>query len=160
MAVKRPIFEYLADGAAKLANVDGSSTPAIYKFEPAEAYYLERMIVHIEDGGTWQVVTYGSIAALANGIEIGIYNSSDDSLVQDLLDGLPIKNNGQWARVCYDVDILAALGAGNTMGTVRWTFGKSGQPLWIPEGQYLGAVINDDLTGLTDHTFMVQGYPA
>ena len=43
---------------------------------------------------------------------------------------------------------------------VRWTFAKSGAPIRLDgaKNARLEVLLNDDLTGLVDHHFVVQGY--
>ena len=86
---------------------------------------------------------------------IQLKNSSDVVLL-DLTDGLPIKKNADFGRVCYDQKI-SNIGAGTDIIQVRWTFARAGAPLKMEDGDKLVITFNDDFTGLTDHTFMVQG---
>jgi hypothetical protein len=121
-------------------------------------YVINRMLIEIQDTGVIGVGTYGVIAGLSNGISVQVRLVSDDSVVLDLTDGKTIKTNGDWAGLCYDAVINDA-GAGN-LGyvNVRWTFGKSGSPLRIRPTEKLTVNFSDDLTGLSTHYFMVQGF--
>jgi len=144
---------------SKSAAVDGSVTPQILKLMPrgAERHLkVHRMIVSVGDVGSFDADKYGNGLVLANGIELGIYSQSDDSLDFDLLDGMPINTNADWAHTCHDLT-LHNFGIGNEHMTVRWTFSKAGQPCSIGSEKYLGVVINDDLTGLEHHHFNFQG---
>ncbi len=82
-------------------------------------------------------------------------------VVKDLTDGLPIKSNAAWGRVCYDIDI-STFGTGDNFVECRWTFAKSGKFLELngQAGEWLEAYLSDDLSGLVSHTFMVQGFRA
>ena len=140
------------------ANVDGSVTTQIFKVEATAGWNakLSRMIVQIGDSGALSADEYGNIAALANGVDIGLFNKDDDSLILDLLDGAFIKNNGDWSRHCYDMK-PDDFGTGLNFISARWTFEKDGQRLTLDDHTYFGIRINDNLTGLVAHYFEVRG---
>lgn len=146
------------------ANVDGSSTPVLFKVGAPEGttLHIHRMIVGIRDDGTFSAEKYGVIAnGLTNGLEIGLYNESGTQL-QDLTGGINVKNNAGWGRLCYDVDVKT-WGNGDQFLLARWTFTKSGLAITINHGleatdRYLGVVVNDNLTSLVAHTFTAEGY--
>ena len=161
MANKRAdkaIYRYLdtvGDGSGtKVATGDYSTPDEFLISAGTDTLKIERMIVYIEDGAATAYNKYGAMNALTNGIRIRVKNSSG-TFIADLDDGLPIKTNGQWGRLCYDSTILG----GNSV-TVRWTFAKAGQPLTLWPGDSLVVTLSDSMTGLTDHTFRVQGYKA
>lgn len=146
-----PIFKWLRDGSTVEANVDGSVTPATYSYAcPAdETIELERLLVYIQDTGNFNVASYGNGITLANGLEI-------EAAGVDLLDGQPIKTNADWAALCYDLSYFS-FGVGDNAAAVRWTFGKAGAPLILESLETIAVTVNDDMTGLTGHRFMVQG---
>lgn len=118
---------------------------------------IHRLMVFIRDSGNFRADTYGALPTLTNGIEIEVQDRQGKVLV-DLTDGVPIKSNAQWSRVCFD-SLLQNYGAapGDSYVSVRWTFTRSGSPLALKSGDRFIVKLNDDLTGLIDHTFMVQG---
>lgn len=155
------IYTYMTlanDGSTISAAVDGSSVAKEFIFSPSgRVAIVYRVILYIEDNANFRVQDYGGISGgLTNGILLGVYDS-DDVILLDLTDGLPIKTNGSWSRLCYDVNHLN-YGSGNEVLTGRWTFEKSGRGLLLRDGDQLKVTIQDDLTGLVHHTFMVQGY--
>lgn len=120
-------------------------------------YSLYRMIVCIEDTAGMRAEYYGDLAsALTNGIKVSVDDGAATELC-DLTDGDPVKSNAGWGRHCFDVDVKT-WGAGNELLLVRWTFSKAGAPVFLQEGHRLIVTLNDDLTGLVSHNFMVQGY--
>ncbi len=128
---------------------------------PTEVFVLERMIVYIEDGNGMQFEEYGNLnSALTNGITVLHTQDDGASTLLDLTNGITIKSNGQWARLCYDMDLKEEPGAGDDCVVVRWTFGAAGEALYIrgDRDEDFRILVHDDLTGLTEHTFMVQGY--
>lgn len=131
----------------------------------AEEYYIagpssgrltiERMIVYVKDGAAFSAEKYGGAAALTNGILVKV--TTEGELV-DLTDGVPVKTNAGWSRLCHDVSFHTT-GAGDDAMSVRWTFAKSGKPLVLKSAtDKLAVIINDDVDVLTEHYFMVQGY--
>ena len=156
------LYRYLdtvGDGSGtKDARGNYSSTPARFKIVPpaGEIFYIARMIIHYQDVGAPDADKYGNNITLANGITIGIYNVSDDSLHTELTDGLPIKTNAEWGRLAYDVRV-DNFGVGNDFVQVRWSFFKSQRTVILGEDQYLGIILSDDFSGLVSHHFMAQG---
>lgn len=143
----------------KIANGDYSSEQEIFYCQPGagEILRVARMLVYIEDLGNIAIEDYGAINALSNGVVVRVQN--DSGTILDLTDGLPVKSNGNWARFCYDFTITA-FGAVNNAITARWTFTKAGQFIRLvgDNNERLEVVLNDDLDGLIDHTFIIQGY--
>lgn len=155
MSTSKHLYTYLTGPAdAKNANVDGSSTPVEFTFEPTAKCHISRVLVTVQDAGAFTATSYGAVAALANGVE---FEHSGGTVV-DLLGGLPITGNSDWARVCYDTLELDFTGGGSTSLVVRWTFAKAGIPLTLESGDSIIVRVNDNLTGLVGHYFMLQGY--
>jgi len=158
------MFQYLDDAGDGTGNIqvtgDYSVTPAQFYCQPPanEIIIVHRVIVMIEDTSGFAARDYGNIAdGLTNGIELKTYRDSVE--INDLTGGAPIQTNGEWARVCYDVD-LKTWGPGNEILVVRWSFDKSGIPVTLvgAKNESISIDVNDDMTGLIEHTFMVQGY--
>jgi hypothetical protein len=122
-----------------------------------ELYYVSRMIVNVEDSGTFDSGKYGNNVVLDNGIKVNAKHESGQK--ETLLTGQKtIQKNVDWGGVCYDV-VYQAFGQGNNFLSVRWTFSKAGRPLKLDgdTGDYLEVVVSDDMTGLVGHLFLVQG---
>ena len=157
------LYRYLdtnGDGTGtKSAVGDYSGTADDFYIQPPAntLYVLERMIIHIHDSSAFSAEKYGALAALTNGILVKVKQVSPAVDLVDLTDGIPVKSNAVWGQVCFDAD-LADYGQGDVYLNIRWTFAKAGQPIVINENQQLAVTLNDDLTGLVDHHFMVQGY--
>lgn len=130
-----------------------------FKFSPAvgELARIERMLVMIRDTGTLDTDFYGVDIVLTGGIQVGIKDTNGTLL--DLLDGQVIMTNLHWGRQCFDA-VRRSWGSGDEFVAVRWSFFKSGFPLRIKgdEGEYFAITLNDNLSGLVDHTFLLQGF--
>jgi len=163
--VDQSIFRYLdtvGDGSG-IKNAMGDYSGAVEEFlyiagGPAATgrVDLHRLVIFVRDSGLFTADSYGALAALTNGIEIEV-RDSDDNILVDLTDGVPVKSNAQWCRVCYDSILQDYGAAGDSYVVTRWTFTRSGSPLALKAGDRLVVKLNDDLTGLIDHTFMIQG---
>jgi hypothetical protein len=143
----------------KNANGNYSSVADIFYIQPpaGSRYEINRMIVTVQDTGAQRAEYYGALGtALTNGITVREQN--DDGTFNNLTDGITIKTNAGWGSICYDVD-LKSWGAGDSMLLVRWTFRNAGDPIQLNgnSNDRLEVVLNDDLSGLVAHYFMVQG---
>ena len=154
-----PFFRYLDTNGngtgTKNANGNYASAADDFYIDADEAMKIYRMIVYIEDVGTFDSGVYGSAITLTNGIRCYVADASGTE-VQDLFDGVDVFTNDGWARVCHDLTIHG-FAAGNTAATVRWTFSNAGGPIFLPEGYRLVVTLNDNLSGLVSHYFNVQG---
>ena len=155
------IYRYLdtnGDGTGtKNANGNYASVADEFYFQAKHACTIERMLIHIEDTTGMQQQDYGNIAGgLTNGYSL-VAKDKAGVTIMDLMNGVVVKNNGAIGRTCYDVE-LKTWGAGNEALQARWRFSAAGQPIFLPQGHRLSITFNDDLTGLLEHYFMLQGY--
>jgi len=157
------IYRYLDtsghDTGLKNANGDYSSTPTDFYIQADVPLAINRMLISIEDEKGMSPEEYGDLGSpLAKGIFVRV-TDAEDNVLCDLTDADPIKSNAHWGRHCYDVDVK---NWGNTptdeLLVARWTFAHSGNPVWLSPGEKLKVVMRDDLTGLVNHYFQVQGY--
>jgi hypothetical protein len=123
-------FIFLRNGASRDANVKGDVTPVEFSYTvPAgDTLLVNRLIAYYQDTGNFQ----------------------------DLMDGFDIKTNAEWAGRCYDWQYIST-GVGDNVAAVRWTFGRTGRPIPLLEGEKIVVTINDDMTFLTGATFQIQG---
>lgn len=156
------LYRYLdtnGDGTGTKNAIGNYATATEFKIVPPsnQIYVLERLIVHVLDGGAFDAEKYGNGVTLTNGIGIWKRNGSGD--LTDYCDSVPVVSNADWGRMCYDVTYLD-IGTGDKAMNVRWTFSKAGQPVRLdgPNGEYFTAELEDNFSGLTAHYFMIQGY--
>lgn len=138
----------------------GGLGETIFRIAPGagEVYRITRMLVGVYDSSGMQCQEYGNLgSALTNGVVVRVHNGT--STLIDLTDNLPIKYNGQWGALCYDADVKS-WGNGNELLVARWTFERAGQPIRLDgdNNEELQVVLNDNMTGLIEQTFTVQGY--
>lgn len=163
--IHEPIFQFLdtnGDGTGDSDVIgDYESTADIFYIGPPppnEFWHIERMVIQVTDVGAFDAGKYGNNLELVNGLTVR--KQDDAGTVDDLTGGKPIITNAGWGGVCYDVADVS-FGQGDNYLGVRWTFAKSGWPLWLDgdgNNERLELVANDDFTDLTGQTFMVQGW--
>jgi len=167
--VPTPIYKFLTmdnDGTTRNANGDYSATGLGEKYfsiqPPAgQIYRITRMIVLVRDGkSNFRPDHYGELAELTNGIQVKTLAGDPQAVALDLTDTLPVKTNGNWGKFCYDSSIYLGEGTDDTYLAVRWTFAASGYPIRLvgDNNEALGVFLNDDLSGLVEHYFQVQGF--
>lgn len=123
-----------------------------------EVMYVNRLIIHYGDTAGFSADAFADfVSALTNGIQVRHRNDFDDSILEDLTDGEPIKSNAEWAKFCYDGRV-DAFGSGADYFVVRWTLAGAGKPLALRPGQSLNFEFNDDMSGLLGMTVQAQGY--
>lgn len=147
------------DGSGTI-NANGNyAAPTRFYIQPApgEIIYIARLIVTIEDTTGFQAEEYGNLgAALTNGITL---QRSVNGVQTANYTPATIKTNADWGTYCYDVD-LKSWGAGDEVILVRWTLQQSGVGVILNGDnlESLDIVLNDDLSGLITHFFVVQGH--
>lgn len=159
MQTNQLVFQFLdttGTGVGSKNAIGNYASPTDFYIEngnPRGKMAIARLLVYIRDTGTFTAGSYGAASALSNGILVKVEYRD---VTQDLTDNIPILTNADWARVCYDADVKS-WGAGDAMLGVRWTFEKSGAPVLIGQGEKLIVRVNDNMTDLAEHRFMVQG---
>ena len=129
-----------------------------FYYEATEFVEIHRLMVHIQDTAGIDAEEYGNLgAALTNGYSIKILDSSDNEII-DLCHSNPIKSNGGIARYCHDVELKSwGTTPSNEVINARWTFSKAGSPIVLQPGWKFSTIFSDNLTGLLQHYFMIQG---
>lgn len=119
-----------------------------------EVYLIHRLIVRIEDSGSFSAGGYGGLAALTNGISL---LRMQRNVEQENIGALPIKTNGDWKARCHDSD-PAAFNTDKII-SARWSFDKysAGYLLIGNEREEIHILLQDNFTGLDAHTFLFQG---
>lgn len=146
-----------------------SATQTFRAGPPAgEVWEIMRMMIRLEDGAAqFNADNYGAESALTNGVQIQI-GQADGTVLHYLTgeaeDGTAqhsIKSNMDWFGAHYDM-AEATFGSGNDAIVGRWSFfkgEKDGRGLILDgdRGDEFQVVINDDLSGLVEHEFHIEG---
>ncbi len=125
-------------------DVDGS--PAVNVAVSASTFdYITRVILNLRFADA--AVEWSVFAAEATALTNGWFMYYDGA---PLFSASPIKDNGDFFNIGYDVDLVAdAAGTPNQVLTARWSFDKMsphGLAMW--DGETFGATIQDDLSVL------------
>jgi len=100
---------------------------------------------------------YGTDIVLSNGIEVQV-TDGDFSAKADLSNGDPILSNTDWQKFADPKFSTYSLGDRSTVFV--WNFAAAGAPLILngANEDRLVVLLEDNFTGLVDHTFTAQGY--
>ncbi len=153
----RYIDVFASNGSTFNATED-YSTNMTFKIQPPknESWIISRLLVTIEDFGTFDAAEYGNGIMLTNGIRVATNQSGRET---NITNGANVMSNAHWARFSYDTTPID-FGTGNNFLAVRWTFSKSGT--WIKldgsTNDSINVILRDDFSGLVTHTFNFQGF--
>ena len=149
------------DGQSQM-NVNGSVTPVTFYYKPAAGtvFRVARLIMSMQDTSGFSAGEYGNLgSALSTGCDLK--HVDDTGTITDFTGNYGIYTNADWGFYCYDVD-LKTWGVGDEFLMARMTFTKMGQYIRLDgddaNNGLIEFVVNDDLTGLTDHRILLQGY--
>ena len=146
------------------------STPQTFRAGPpaGETWEVMRMMIRLEDGAAaFNADKYGALTALTNGVQIQT-GPSDGTVLHYLTgeaeDGTAqhaLKSNMDWFGAHYDM-AEATFGSGDDGIIGRWSFfkgEKDGRGLILvgDRGDEFQVVIHDDLSGLVEHEFHIEG---
>lgn len=140
---------------------DYSSTEKDFIIKPptGEIWEVSRMIFALSDNGILDSGYWGgSNSALTNGVKLQIWDGGKENgiLKIDLFDKMPLKSNGQWGAVCYDVEKVT-FGQGDNWLHARYTLSKdtNGKSIVLDGSNNDEIVIplNDNFSSLLTQTF-------
>lgn len=163
MALTRVRLVYLSDDGT----TDGTKDWAVNGATPQEFFVtirpgfdhfmVKRLILHMEDTGSFTSITFAAITGLTQGCELEM---SSGGQVIDFCDGEPIKNNSDWGRLSFN-NVLNDWGGGAKQMNGRLTFGNFNQDdfgVLLEEGDKITWRVKDDLTDVTHAFLMAEGY--
>ena len=140
------------DGTGNInMNVDGSVTPVDFKITCPEGstYEINRLILEVQDVGTFDTNAYGNGIALTNGIRFLTDRPTRTPREIDYTAQHPIRTNVDWAAYMYDLELIT-FGSGNQVMHARYTLTKDGAPIRLGGGESIIIRIQDDLSGLEE----------
>lgn len=151
------------DGSgAHEGNVNGSVTPVLFRIDPPAtgAHVLHRLHVVIEGTGSFRTNTYGPLAELANGVQVGYFSASTGDVLDDLTSTHPITSNFGWTLHAFPTEVYT-WGGGASHLVAAWDFVEDGLALLVdsryPDRSF-GVKVRDDLSSLIAHEFIAYGY--
>ena len=125
-------------------------------FQPEYPAHIERIMISMEDTSGMSASDYGNIAGgLTNGWTLKVFDGEVEVL--DFNEGIAVTSNAEIGFTSYDVDVKT-WSTGNEILVSRFTFGRAGQALYLPQDHKLSVTFSDDLSGLIQHYFKIQGY--
>lgn len=136
-----------------------SVTPATFFVQPPAGYkfILTELQIHLSDGGTFGSTVYGSLgAALTNGFSL--LGKRNGVTILDLMSGVPVKNNDQLTHLTSRVNLISWAAVNNSLN-ITFSALDFDTPFILSAAAVdtLEVTLNDDFTGLVDHTFIVRG---
>ena len=140
---------------------NANATLTTFSIAPAAGKVLElnRILITVQDSGVIDATDYGAIAGgLTNGMTLSVHDA--DGLKYLLTDShKPIKTNVDWGAYCYDVEDKS-WGTGDNFLVARWTFAKSGKPVYLRGDRSERLVLEtaDTMSALVEHLVLAQGY--
>lgn len=146
---------------SKYMNVDGSVTPVHFDYVAPKNVHLTRVNFSLVDDDIHYGVLGGLPTALTNGILIKALDANGVGVLIDFLEGEAIRANEDFANLAgIDATVVWQPGAsaGDNFFPIRWTLAKAGANLQLHTGQRIRITIQDNLTGLSHFTAMVQGH--
>jgi hypothetical protein len=154
MVISKRLIDIADSNAVDMA-VD-ATTPKTFRYTcpVASAARIHTLSMAVDD--TTCIPTGWGAAALSNGIFIKVYDSADSVLV-DLCDGVGIKSMHQMSLLAGGPDNFHDVSA---LDTFAFTidFNKIlGEPLLLGPSEYIGAVLADNLSGLSFFEMWVHG---
>lgn len=142
-------------------NLNGSGTPQVFTQTPAadEAYRIGKWTVVVDDAGASSVGTIGAVAAVTNGVQVGVYDSDTDAQ-EWVSDWGTFRANGELVELSSDVvmTFFTTGSGGRAYYHVEFPLTHGGvQVVDGSLGHQIRAVVRDDLTGLSRLQIIVQG---
>ncbi len=152
------LVQFLKSSGSPDMNINGSSTPVVFRYTVPAGWsaLIHRLNFVMIDNAAMNGHEFGGIGGgLTNGLLIRLENP-DNSERRDLLDGVTIKRNGDFATFA-GVDVVHA--GGNRGLGIRWTWSKAtgGVPILLRSGQSVAIEVQDDIRGLLRFNAGVQG---
>lgn len=150
------VSEFLRDladsGLTEFMQVNGSVSPVTYTYAPSRDFILGRALIFIQDNIAFGTSDFGAIAGpLTNGVSIQV-------------NGIEIENwksNVQVMQTAFDINSAGdVFGAPTQLINARWTFYKASgdlDGLFVPFGDAVTCIIQDDLSTLLSFCIKVQG---
>lgn len=143
-------MDSVGDGTGSVAmNINASATPVFFFTRPSPGcvLFVHRVMPSILDNGIPGTDTFGSMSALTNGVNFGIYDFNTSTFLNRTIQK-PIRKNSDFAMYSYDMNFITQ--GSNHSVLNEYSYVKDGHPLVIRDYQAYAVQIQDDLTGVLD----------
>lgn len=167
----RPLTEHLTTTGSHSAveveiNANGAGytlgSPGYFWIAPpaGQVWFVYRMLVLIQATGNFSISNYGPVSTLTNGVRIQALNTAPpggaSDVWHDYTGGVPVISESHLALWMYDV-AYDNHGVGPNAVRARMTLTRFGQPLRLYGTKCLCAIMQDDLSAIADHHFVIEG---
>ena len=164
--VPRPIAHFAGSSGndTGINQVNAHAAITDYWVTPPEGskWHIHRGIFSLVDAKSFEIEEFASRTALVGGISIVIsrYSADTSSSTEQVLNyGHPIKDNGDFAHLMFDIQWLKWANSTNEQMVARWNFDQMGAPIVL---NYLDKLIvryiaASDTSGVTTVHTCFQG---
>lgn len=139
-------------------NLNGNYTsPTEFLYTSTSRYEIYSVLVSISDGSSFNQTDYGAIiGGLTNGIKFFV--KVGEVYIPLLGTGeYPIKTNYEWLSISPETELTSFAGLAQTLSINFNIINQYGKPLSLGIGQSFVVRLNDNLSGLVNHTFGLRG---
>jgi hypothetical protein len=153
------MLEYLEDAGSVNMNVLGSAGTPVdfgYTVPVGVTAHIARCNIFMRDA-TPTPSEFGGIPALTNGLEVQVLDDQSQ-VVNDFHGARPITRNADFVAFA-GIDVVYETGVGEDTVNIRWTLTRQsgGESLLLKEGETFRVRVRDDLTGITEFFWVLQG---
>ena len=141
-------------------NLNGNYTsPTDFWYEATARYEIYSLLISISDNANFNQTDYGAITAgLTNGVKLLIRLEDDITEIPILNTGaFPVKTNAQWLSLTADTSLTSFAGLAQSLTVNFDLIDHYGKPFTVTTGQKIIVRLNDNFSGLTNHTFGLRG---
>lgn len=137
-------------------NGDYSATPTDFFYIATNHYDIYTLLVSISDNASFNQADYGAITlGLTNGVSFFMEIAPGDQ--RRLISTNPVKSNYNWLADISDAKLTSFAGLSQTLTLALHVKDTFGMPLTMLPGWKFIVRLNDNLTGLVNHTFALRG---
>lgn len=138
-------------------NGDYSSAPTDFYYQATSKYYIQTLLISISDTTNFNQTDYGGIASgtITNGVKLFIKPNGLSEI--PLLSGVAFKYNYEWLQVTPHTLLTQFAGTPQTLSINFDITTDYGMPITMDIGDRFIIRLNDNFTGLINHTFGLRG---
>ena len=127
-----------------------------YEVPSDKVVFIRRSNIVIQDKGVAPAI-FGGVGLLANGCLVRAYDTNGTTVLKNWTADFTIKKNSDFAFLAGSDTPMLTAAATDDIVEVRWTHINGGGHILLDEGQIFRLTTQDDLSGLTDFRWNLQG---